>query len=244
MALDYQPLYILSGGMLLQERKLAVITNNLANADTPSFKKDLLEIASWYADMGVRVPDTSPENPTNNFVYPMVSGVFTDLSQGPLRETGNPLDLAIEGEGFFALNTPQGIRFTRKGNFRLDAEGFLVSEEGFRVLDRNNRELRLNVEGGELRFDGEGNIYVNGELVGTLGIWSLQEAQKVGLDLYTGTPEPSQDFRIRQGFLELSNVNPIVEMVRMIETSRAHEVYARLIQAVDEVQSKVNTIVR
>ncbi len=228
--------------MLLQERKLSVITNNLANSNTPSFKKDLLEVSSWYADMGARVPDTSPQNPTNNFVYPMVSGVFTDLSQGPLRQTGNDLDIAIDGEGFFALRTPEGVRYTRKGNFRLDSEGYLVSEEGFRVLDREGREIRL--EGGSVRVDPEGNIYVEGERVAFLGVWTLQNPAKAGLDLFTGTPAPSAGYRVRQGFLELSNVNPVVEMVRLIESSRAHEVYAKLVQAVDEVQERVNSLAR
>jgi len=78
MALDYQPLFILSGGMLLQERKLAVTTNNLANLDTPSFKRDMVEVSSWYTDMGAQVQSLSPENPTNNFVYPMMSRIFRD----------------------------------------------------------------------------------------------------------------------------------------------------------------------
>lgn len=242
MALDYQPLFILAGGMLLQERKLSTVTNNLANADTPSFKRDLLLVSTWYTDDGVEVPDTSPQNPTRNFVYPMVSGTFTDLSQGPLKETGNPLDLAIEGEGFFAVRTPEGILYTRKGSFRLDSEGYLTTEEGYRVLDVQNREIRL--EGNKIYVDGEGNLYVDGEMSSTLGIWNLQNTEKAGLDFFTGTPQRATAFKVRQGYLELSNVNPIVEMVRLIETSRAHEVYARLVQAVDEVQGRVNTIVR
>jgi len=132
--------------------------------------------------------------------------------------------------------------YTRKGNFRLDAEGYLVTEEGYRVLDRNEREIRI--AGNEIRFDPQGNIYVDGNLQATLGVWNLQNPSKAGFDFFTGTPAPAQGFKILQGFLELSNVNPIVEMVRLIETSRAHEVYARLVQAVDEVQGRVNTMVR
>jgi flagellar basal-body rod protein FlgG len=172
----------------------------------------------------------------------MISGIFTDLSQGPLRETQNPLDLAIDGDGFFAVRTPEGIRYTRKGHFRLDAEGYLVTEEGYRVLDRNNAEIKI--DGNDIRFDTEGNLYVDGNLTATLGIWSLPDAQKVGHDMFSGNPQPAQNFSLKQGFIELSNVNGVVEMVRLIETSRAHETYARLVQALDEVQSKVNNIVR
>jgi len=242
MALDYQPIYILASGMLLQERKLAVVANNLANASTPSFKRDLLLSGSWYADMGDQIPDTSADNPTNNFVYPLTEAVVTLLTQGSLRETGNPLDVAIEGDGFFAVRTDQGVLFTRKGNFALDSEGYLVTEEGYRLLDRNGREIRLQT--GSVRFGSSGEIYVDGQLIGTLGIWTLQNPEKAGFDYFTGTALPADNFRILQGFIETSNVNPVEEMVRLIETSRAHEAYTRLVQAVDEVQGKVNSLIR
>ncbi len=242
MALDYQPLFILSGGMLLQERKLAVTTNNLANVNTPSFKKDLVEVRSWFTDDGVQEPDNSPENPTKNFVYPMIQAVHTYVSQGPLRKTDNPLDLAIEGEGFFWVETPQGIRYTRKGSFRLDTDGFLVTEEGYRVLDKQG--LPINVAGGRVEVDFQGNVYVDGDLRATLGIWNLPAPYKIGNDFFAGTAQEAQNFRIRQGFLEDSNVNPVEEMVRIIEISRAHEVYVRLIQGLDEIQGRVNTIIR
>ncbi len=242
MAIDYQPLFVLSSGMLLQERKLSVITNNLANIDTPSFKKDLVEVGSWFTDNGVQVRNEKPDNPSNNFVYPMMVNIYTDLSQGPLKETGNPLDVAIEGDGFFAVRTPNGVLFTRKGNFRVDHESYLVTEEGFRVLDRNNAEIRL--EGSTIHIDSEGNIYVDENLSATLGVWNLENPVKVGEDFFRGTPQPAENFRLMHGFVELSNVNPILEMVRLIETSRAHEVYSRLVQALDEVQGKANNIAR
>ncbi len=85
---------------------------------------------------------------------------------------------------------------------------------------------------------------MEGERVAFLGVWTLQNPAKAGLDLFTSTPAPSAGYRVRQGFLELSNVNPVVEMVRLIESSRAHEVYAKLVQAVDEVQERVNSLAR
>ena len=242
MAIDYQPLFILAGGMLLQERKLSVIANNIANVDTPSFKKDLVEVSSWYTDMGEKTPSQSPFRPDNNFVYPIIQNIYTDISQGSIKETGNPLDLAIQGEAFFAVRTPEGIRYTKKGNFSLDSKAYLVTEEGFRVLDRNGREIRIL--GNTIDIDEEGNIYIDGNLSYTLGIWALENPTKVGEDFFVGTAQPTQEAVVLQGFLELSNVNAVVEMVRLIEASRAHEVYSRLIQAMDEVQSRVNTITR
>ncbi len=242
MALDYQPLYILGSGMLLQERKLGVIANNIANTDTPSFKRDLLIVESWFTESGNQIRNSSPENPSNNFVYPMISSIYTVFSQGSLRETSNPLDFAIEGEGFFAVRTPEGIRYTRKGNFSLDRQGFLVTEEGYRVLSDNLKDIRIPQ--GNIRLDSEGNIYVEGELTEKIGVWDLTDIRKEGFDFFTGIAQPANNYRVLQGFLEESNVNPVEEMVRLIETSRAHEVYTRLIQTVDEIQGKVNTLIR
>ncbi len=237
MAIEYQPLYVLSSGMLLQQRKLDTITNNLANADTPAFKKDLLLASLWETPMGQRFQDADPQNPTNNFLYPVVDRVFTDLSQGQIRQTGNPLDLAIEGNGFFALRRGQEVFYTRKGNFRLDGEGYLVNELGYRVLDQNLNEIRLE---GQPTFGSDGSVFVNGQQVATLGIFALENPQKLGRDLFVGQVQPAQNFRLLQGFLELSNVNPILEMAQLIQAHRAHEVYANLIRSLDAIYERFN----
>ncbi len=91
MAVEYQPVYILASGMLLQQRKLSVIANNIANSDTPSFKKDLLLASLWQAPNGQQTNTTDPQAPENNFLYPTVERIFTDLSQGALKETKTPL---------------------------------------------------------------------------------------------------------------------------------------------------------
>jgi flagellar basal-body rod protein FlgG len=242
MAVDYQPIYLLASGMLLQERKLGVTTNNLANIDTTAFKRDLIAAQSWYADSGNLDPSPSSQTPSRNFVYPIVGELVTDLSQGSLRHTGNPFDLAIEGEGFFAVRTPEGIAFTRRGDFRFDVDGYLVDPNGFRLLDNGMNEILLDF--GETVIDAEGNIYVDGILQATIGVWNLDQPLKEGKDLYTGTPSPATNYKIRQGFLEMSNVNGVQEMVRLIELTRAHEIYSRLVRAMDEVQEKVNTLAR
>lgn len=237
MAIEYQPLYILTSGMLLQQRKLDTVTNNLANLDTPAFKKDLMLVSLWETPEGQRLREGDPQNPTNNFLYPVVERVFTDLSQGPIRQTGNPLDLSIEGSGFFAVRRGQEVLYTRKGNFRIDGEGFLVNELGYRVLDNELREIRLE---GEPAFGRDGSVFVNGEQVATLGLFDLQNPQKVGRDFFTGQPQPAQNFSIRQGFLELSNTNPVFEMAMLIQTHRAHELYSNLIRSLDALYERFN----
>ncbi len=237
MAIEYQPLYILSSGMLLQQRKLETITNNLANVDTPAFKKDLILASLWETPMGQGVQDNDPQNPSNNFLYPVIERIFTDLSQGAIKQTGNPLDLAIEGNGFFAVRSGQEVLYTRKGNFRLDAEGYLVNELGYRVLDTNLNEIRLE---GQPTFGSDGSVFVNGQQIATIGLFELQNPQKIGRDLYTGQAQPAQGYRLMQGFLELSNVNPILEMAKLIQTHRAHEVYSNLIRSLDAIYERFN----
>ncbi|RMH09240.1 MAG: flagellar hook-basal body protein [Aquificota bacterium] len=237
MAVEYQPVYILASGMLLQQRKLSVIANNIANSDTPSFKKDLLLASLWQAPNGQQTNTTDPQAPENNFLYPTVERIFTDLSQGALKETKNPLDVAIEGEGFFALRVGLQTLYTRKGNFRLDAEGYLVNELGYRVLDQDLREIRLE---GQPTFGKDGTVFVERVPVARLGVFALLNPQKVGRDLFTGQPQPAQNFRLHQGFLEGSNANPIYEMVNLIQTHRAHETYANLVRSLDSLYERFN----
>ncbi|RUM28882.1 MAG: flagellar basal-body rod protein FlgF [Aquifex sp.] len=238
MATDYQTIYILGGGMLLQERKLEVSSNNVANVSTPGFKKDYLTVVSYYVPNGEKVQETRPFEPSNNYVYPIVNGVRTILSQGSLVKTDNPLDLAIEGEGFFAVRTPEGILFTRKGMFRINEEGLLTTEEGYPVLDENLNPITL--QGQEIKVTEDGTIFVDGEQVGKIGIFKLQNLQKIGEDFFQGNPTPSSAYKIHQGFYEASNVNAIKEVVKVIESVRAHEIFSKLIQMTDELQGRWN----
>jgi len=241
MSTDYQAIYILGGGMLLQERKLDVVSNNLANVDTPSFKKDFLTSLSYYAPDGIKAPNNLPSDPSNNYVYSVIEDVRTILSQGSLVKTDNPLDFAIEGEGFFAVLDEEGnIIYTRKGIFRINEEGLLTTEEGYFVLDENLNPIAVP---GEISVTSEGEIFLEGNPITRFGIFSLTNSQKVGEDFFTGTPTPAQDYKIFQGFYEASNVNAIKEVVKIIETVRVHEIFSKLIQMNDEIQGKVNNII-
>lgn len=237
MPIEYQPMYILASGMLLQQRKLDVITNNLANVDTPSFKRDLLLSALWETPQGQGPQNTEPENPRNNFLYPVVERVFTDLSQGPVRQTGNPLDLAIEGVAYFAVRRGEEVLYTRAGNFRVDREGYLTNPQGLRVLDENLRDIRIE---GSPTLDSDGSVFVDGNRITRLGLFDLTNPQKVGRDLYTGQAQPSTNARVLQGFLEGSNVNPIMEMAGLIQVHRAHEVYSNLVRSLDALYERFN----
>jgi len=238
MATDYQTIYILGGGMLLQERKLDVTSNNLANVNTPGFKKDYLTVLSYYVPNGNKTQTSNPEEPSNNYVYPVINEVRTILSQGALVKTDNPLDFAIEGNGFFAVRGPNGVIYTRKGMFRISEEGVLTTEEGYPVLDANLNPIRI--QGQSVKVTHDGTVFVDENPIGKLGIFNLQNPQKLGEDFFTGNPTPARDYKVYQGFYEASNVNAIKEIVKVIESVRAHEIFSKLIQMTDEVHGRLN----
>jgi Flagellar basal body rod protein len=121
MALDYQPMYILASGMSLEQRRLDVVANNIANADTPGFKKDFLSALAYYTPDATKEPGNAPDNPSNNYVYPIMEKIYTNYTEGPIKKTDNPLDLAINGKGFFKVMNDKGeIFYQRRGDFQLD----------------------------------------------------------------------------------------------------------------------------
>lgn len=219
-------IYITASGMLTRELAQEVLANNMANARTTGFKRDR-----------VLFRGVLPEG---------VLRVSTDHSQGPLFRTGNPFDLAIQGRGFFVVETPEGIRYTRDGHFSLDEEGTLVTADGYPVLGEGGT-LKLE---GTVSFGEDGTVKVGDVVVGRLRIEDFEDLgvlRKVGGGLFAADVEgrPAEDFRIRQGFLEGANVSLVAEMVRMIANYRAYEAEQKALLAQDETLKKaVNEVGR
>lgn len=212
---------ILCGGLALEEG-LDILSHNIANLDTPGYRRQVLSFVV--------------ENP-NGESSPEPLAVRTlralDLSQGMIKPTGNPLDLAISGEGFFVVETPQGERYTRKGSFQLDGEGFLVTPEGYRVLGLGG-PIQIQ-RGGSVVVNEGGDVIVDGELVDTLRIVTFPKgtplkAEGSALIRAEGEPEEAEGYSIKQGHLEGSNVSPIEEMTRLVELSRRFEAYQKALQ--------------
>ncbi len=207
-------------GSLIQGRRFDIITNNLANVGTTGFKKDVL-----------------------TFDQALQEYVRTDLRQGNVRLTGNSLDIALEGDGFFKIKTPHGIRYTRNGNFCLNANGLLVTQNGDPVLGENGTIL---MEGDDIAIDTQGRITVDETVVDTLSVARFvrpERLQKEGLSycIYNGDEKEivrPEDVLVRQGYLEESNVMVVDEMSRMIETLRTYESYQKVIQIFDETSHK------
>ncbi len=207
-----------------QERKFELITNHLSNANSTGFKKDIL-----------------------SFDKTLHATLTTDHAQGGLRHTENVLDLALQGEGFFKIETPQGMRYTRDGNFTLDAEGRLVTQNGEAVQGENGSII---LDGGNIRINEQGLIEVDGRRVDTLQIVNFEDLDKLEKEgdscfVYKGDSGfdemPGENVFVHQGELELSNVTPVVEMTQMIEMHRLFESCQKVIQSFDEMDSKVIT---
>ncbi|GAA0627118.1 flagellar basal-body rod protein FlgF [Brevundimonas kwangchunensis] len=212
-------------------RELDIVANNIANADTTGFKVEQLLVGE---EVGERA--------RNAFIRPGVSfvldnGVGRDFSQGALSQTGRTLDFAIEGEGaFFTVQDGADQAYTRDGAFTLDAQGRLTTETGHAVLG-DGGEIVINPELGQVSVGADGTISQDGETIGRLSVVrfdSLGVLEKSGDGLYrnasNAVAQEAPDARVRQGMLEGSNVNPILEITNLIEIQRAYESVTRMIE--------------
>ncbi|HQE05867.1 MAG: flagellar basal-body rod protein FlgF [Tepidanaerobacteraceae bacterium] len=239
-------LYTGASGMLAEMARTDVISNNMANVNTTAFKKDRT-IFRAFPEMNIhRIHDPVPAGldkvvDPRPFIGMMGTGVMldevnTDFNQGHLITTSNPLDLAIRGEGFFQVQTPEGIRYTRDGSFSLSSNGYLVTKEGYYVLGENG-PLQL-LQTGDITISQQGEVFVNDEYIDRLNIVTfadLNQLQKQGDNLYftDAVPEPLQDADVVQGALEGSNISIVAEMVDLISAFRAYEANQKVIQTHD-----------
>jgi len=240
-------LYISAEGAKVQAQRLEAIANNMANVETPGFKRDIPTFQARFAEaiqQGVRSPGDGGIDDVGGGVK--MIGVETDFSANTLRDTSLPTDFAINGDGFFQVQSPEGQNFlTRAGNFLLNQQGKLITQAGnFSVLDDSGSEIVLDTElpwdvnpGGIIRQQGN-SVAIGLEQVGSLG-----DLVKVGNNMFRSlaptTPVESNLRDIRQGYLEQSGVNPTREMMAMIETSRAFEANTKLIQHQDGMLSSL-----
>ncbi len=225
-------------GSAAQEIWLEKVTNNLANVNTAGYKGDHLSFESLL--LGGEKGATAP--PSSSVSLIMVRDGL-DLGQGTVKMTGNPLDFAIEGEGFFVVDTPDGIRYTRNGVFTLDNEGRLVTQQGYAVMGEKGE---IEIGGGKVEAAEDGTLAVNGREIGKIRIVTVDDPRylsKEGENLFRildgGGEGTAEEARVVQGALEMSNVNVIREMTRLININRAYSAYQKVIQAMNEAGSKV-----
>ena len=245
-------IYMAASGALAYEKRLQIISNNLANANTVGFKMDHGKFQSIDPeDLPASFVPNSPELSTSQaqaFWFQFSS--YTDFTHGSLRNTGNDFDLALIGDGFFCVQKADGIHYTRKGNFTLNAEGVLVTGNGHPVMGNSGE---ITVKGTEdphqfkkFAVDEEGNVSVDGKQVDSLRIVDFAEPDKLikmGDTLFkpaenSPPPKEAEDFKVSQGFVELSNVDVVKMMTEMIETLRGYESYQKVIRSADEATSR------
>jgi flagellar basal-body rod protein FlgF len=207
-------------GQLAQARRLETIANNIANAGTAGFRAEGVSFSTI-------VSRTQPFDTS----FAFEGGSHADTRSGPLTATGNPLDVAIQGEGFLAILTPEGTAYTRDGRMQMLPSGDIVSLGGHPVLDSSGSPLTADPRGGALEIARDGAIRQDGRNIGTLGLFAVDLGQgyrryENAAFLPAGQPEPLTEFAadgVVQGFTEGSNVNPILELTRLIEVQRAFE---------------------
>jgi flagellar basal-body rod protein FlgF/flagellar basal-body rod protein FlgG len=217
-------IYAASAGLLARTQELDLAANNLANANTSGFRG---ERVSFKTQMMTASANASTRAVSS---FGVLGSPRTDFSQGSLQRTGNPLDLALEGSGFFAVQAPTGVQYTRNGNFHLTRDGALVSAQGFPVLGDKGP---ITLPSGNAEISSAGVISVNGDLAGQLQLTGFDAAVPLTSlgDAYYSAPSaaatPATQLTVQQGSLESSNINPVESAVGLIEIQRNAEMMQR-----------------
>jgi flagellar basal-body rod protein FlgF len=243
-------LYTAAAGALVAQSQADVIANNLANVSTSGFKRTLLQVQSApelglyrrQTDPTTALDGTTTGSPSAQFIGALGTGAQVAdtpsvFEQGPLQSTGNSLDLAIEGNGFFTLQTPQGIRYTRDGQFARDGQGYLVTMDGDRVLGRNGP---IQLQTGSVQIAADGTVRQNNQTIDQLRVVDFANLTAVRPEgdnrfVDTGAGRPALDTKssVNQGYLEGSNANVVRSMVDLITAQRWFEANEQVIKTQD-----------
>jgi flagellar basal-body rod protein FlgG len=256
-------MYDAAAGALIQQIRLDILANNLSNINTVGFKEDKAVFQTFLPDtLGTPTGQPAEEGASENeeqVLSPFpedyavnFEGAATNFTAGRLKHTGNPLDFALQGNGFFCIQTDEGTQYTRKGSFTINDEGLLSTQDGLPVLGTGGSirltEANFSVDsaGGIYTVDAEGGMYVDETVIAQIKVVDFDEPyplKKEGDTRFSlGGPgieeKEALDYEIRQGYVEDSNVDPMRTMTEMIEVLRHFEAYQKVIQAVDDINEK------
>ena len=242
-------LYTAYTGMLNEQNRMDIMTNNLANASTVGYKKEGSTSQSFDDVLTVKIKDQLVGMRNAQKIGIKNPGVkigenYTDYSQGSFRITGNTYDLALSGEGFFAIEFTNkagetDTKYTRAGQFTLNKDGYLVTEEGDYVLDTQNRRIRLNTLIDSSITD-DGTIYQNDQAVAKIQVTDFADydyLEKYGETYYQpiqGAQTIASNAQVKSGYLEMANVQIVSEMVNLISITRAYESNQKVVQTIDD----------
>jgi flagellar basal-body rod protein FlgF/flagellar basal-body rod protein FlgG len=217
-------IYAASTGLLARTQELDLAANNLANANTNGFRGEHVSFKSQMMTASANVATRAGNS------FGVLGSPRTDFSQGSLQQTGNPLDLALEGSGFFAVQAPTGVQYTRNGNFHLTATGALVTTQGYPVLGTSGPII---LPQGNAEISSSGVISVDGAVAGELQLVQFNPSVPLtalgdaGFSAPTAAAAPATNLTVQQGSLESSNINPVESAVGLIEIQRNAEMLQR-----------------
>ena len=265
-------LWVPLSGAISQQRKIDTLANNIANANTPGFKKDHLSfkehltvLEKGHQDIDLPIKEWKPEDFYKSYdaenSYVKVAGSFTDFKQGSLVPTNNPLDLAIKGKGFFEVLSPNGIRYTRSGLFTQNKDGNLVTTSGNKLLSQLEQspdikkptDRIITITPGHINITPEGEIHISKKLISKISLVEFKDIhalRKEGNSLFINKDikniiETPAESKILQGFIEQSNVNPVGEISELLKTYRHFESLQRAIKTYDSIGGRaVNEIAK
>jgi flagellar basal-body rod protein FlgF len=225
-------LYIAASGMMAQQVREDQLANDLSNSSTPGYKTDTSVQSDFGALLLANTSTGQPVGPINTGVR--LGAPVTNLTPNSLHSTGQPLDFGIAGAGFFAVRTPQGVRYTRDGQFTTDAQGRLSTVTGFTVLGANGKPITIS-DPTSVTIAPDGTVTSNGKTAGRISVVSLTKAVKEGDTLFSGAAGARpQGTEVEQGYIEGSGVEPARAMVDMIVSLRAYESTQRVLHALDD----------
>jgi flagellar basal-body rod protein FlgF len=233
-------LYVALSGQVALKKRLDTIANNIANANTGGYRAEEVSFSTFLSRAGA--------TPT---AFATSGDSYISRRPGELNSTGNPLDIAVQGDGWFALRTPEGVAYTRDGRLHMDTGGALVSVNNYPILDAGGAGILLDPAAGPPTISQDGMIVQNGRQLGAVGLYSISPSAK--LSRYDNSSvmtdqaaTPVLEFSsngVIQGMSEGSNVNPILEMTRMIAVSRAFEGASNAIQSSENtMQDAIKTL--
>jgi len=223
-------------------RSMDVIANNLANVSTPGFKRE----AAKFEEFVTQVKPSDSQKGTQSVSFVKDAGIMRDISEGDMQNTGSPLDVAINGNAYFTVQTPQGTRYTRNGHFTLDGSGQLVTSDGNPVQGEGGA-ITITPDDGPIQIANDGTVssQINGQpnQIGKLKLVDFNDPHaltKEGDSLYstTQTANDATGSTVKQGMLESSNVKPVVEISHMIEVMRSYEATSSLAKSQEDLQNQ------
>jgi flagellar basal-body rod protein FlgF len=244
-------------GMMTMEYKQAVIANNLANVGTAGYRREVMDVSSFTEVLSKQIGanfeggdltgEIIPAAVSPNIRGTLYTTSRTSFSQGALKLTGNQFDMALDdnGKGFFTVHGRDGIRFTRNGAFRLSVDGYLVTQDGAKVLGHRGA---IKVDGNSFQVKDNGEIVVNDKVIDKFMITEFFDPRALSKDgenqfnAHDGF-RVSENFQLKQGFLEMANVNAVKEMTDMLMAQKAYEASSKVLGAQDQALRKsVNEI--